>query len=1350
MGDYIATVQTNALAVKNTGAAFEEKLVVAVILGNLPEEYSEVATALDTLDVVTISKATAMLLNAEVSKAEKGPGLVAANHAMQCEINALKAEIHQTRRQPNGQSTCSVPFHRHAGGNDACYTKHPELRMRTSTKQATKPSIYYTVQRSLSARTSNHAAQSEVIADSGCSNHMFRSHTSFADYQLAKGPQVQLGDDSLVASSGHGCVEFNIGPTTFTTKNVLHVPALGKNLFSLGQSTGTGTKYLLDGDYMTIYSKGAFTPPQGHVLARVRKGADNLYRLSTDVLCSLAVPPEIASPSARFATQRGPVTRSVWHQRLGHVNDRDLDLLATTSATGIRVLKNQRPQQCHQQVCEPCILAKMTRFPFSRSTTKTTHPGEIIVSDLKGPFQHAAIDGGWRYFVTYVDLHTRFTKVYLLTKKNDQLNAFKIYEATICNKFESSIRCIETFQSDNGGEYVSAATKDYFAERGINHRTTVAYNPQSNGVAERINRTIMEIAESLRIQADLPAQFWSLFVFHAIYLLNRRPHAALSGRTPFEAWWGRKPSLAHLRVAGCDAWALTPVVKRHSQDHHARRGIFVGYAPTQKAYRLWDHVNSKIMTSQHVLFDESSFTFGRVPKLDPSPALSGKPALSHGSDIPDDELPVVLPTPPRKDSSSNYYDVLMSEDDGEDDDDQDDSATQPRNADHADRNDVEIDVAADNGHGSDHVRPERRYPDRARKSPGEWWATLSEANAVASTPHGPFIQETCDHIHNYAAATLRAGRSPSSDALPRPSLKGIMACDINANITLRQAISGPYGGHFSDAAHKEFSNLLHFRTWELRHLSQGRKAIGCKWVFKVKAKDDGTVDKFKARLVIQGFSQRPGIDYDETFAPVAHQESIRLLLALAAQHGYQLRHVDIVGAFLNGEMEEQVFMKQPDGFVEPGKEHLACELLKALYGLKQAGMVWNKRFNNFLVDKLGFRQVSADPCVYTLKKGEYFVILGVHVDDTLMVHNNSDLCDRIVKGISSEFEITDLGEPKRLLGMRIRRPSAVGSIRLDQHAYTLELLKRFNMEDCKPSALPHQPGLHLCKAMCPSSADETAEMKDVPYGELVGGLLWLSINTRPDIKQAVSVLCRFIKNPGRLHWTAAKLVLRYLRGTTSHGIVFSHNKESSDISGFADSDFANDPDKCRSVSGYVIQLANGPIAWKSKLQSSVATSSVHAEYVALYDGVREVVWLRQLLSELGHEQKTPTVIFEDNKGCISITANNRTDPRTKHIDVKFHYTREQVKNRSVRVEYLPTDKMLADALTKPVAKDKFLWFRSKIGVQDLSTLPPDVHSGRRVEDARATARASQATEHPRAICKTNRALFCARSCSSSR
>jgi hypothetical protein len=400
-------------------------------------------------------------------------------------------------------------------------------------------------------------------------------------------------------------------------------------------------------------------------------------------------------------------------------------------------------------------------------------------------------------------------------------------------------------------------------------------------------------------------------------------------------------------------------------------------------------------------------------------------------------------------------------------------------------------------------------------------------------------------------------------------------------------------------------------------------------------------------------------------------------------------------------MDQQVFMKQPEGFVQPGQEEHVCELLKALYGLKQAGMVWNRRFNDFLTKKAGFRQICADPCIYIRKQGQSVVMMGIHVDDSILVHNDPKLCETVVKQLSAEFEIKDLGEPRLLLGMCVHRTSPTGPISLDQHLYVEELLKRLNMSQCKSSSTPHQAGVYLTEDMSPKDDDEKQTMQDVPYGQLVGALLWLATNTRPDILPAVSVLCRFNKNPGQRHWSAAQLVLRYLKGTASFGIEYSPNTSQPHLTPCVDSDFANDPDTRRSVTGYVIMYANGPVAVKSKRQSSVATSSVQAEYQAACDAVREVVWLRKLLEELGHKIDDPTEIYEDNQGCISLTENNRTDPRTKHIDTKYHYTREQVANRVVQFKYVPTANMIADSLTKPISTSKFIWCRDHMGIKDV-------------------------------------------------
>lgn len=489
ISSYIADIQTKSLSLRNAGVKLQDKLVVALILANLPDDYSEVTTAIDVLDEVSIAKATSMLLNAEISMSERlSTSSISANHvrSMESEIEALKEKVRQLECS-KPKNSCSISWHTHSGGDAACYAKHPELRKLNSTKTS-KVALYscHDACTSLEVPESN-----ETIADTGSSTHMFRERVNFSSYSSAPNPNIRLGDSSVIHSLGKGRVEINLSGRAVELNGAVHVPKLSKNLFSVGQSTGTGAKFVFDGDYMLIYAREGFTPARGHLIAKVRKSADNLYRMS----CSQ--PNDKHQPSAHFTTQKGAVTRKVWHERLGHLNSRALDQLLNASE-GIKIKSSDTED--NSNLCEPCIMSKMTRFPFLPTTPKTTHPGELVHSDLKGPFKHPAIDGPWRYFVTYVDYHTRFTKVFLLEHKRDQLRAFRIYEATITNKFNSPVRTIESFQSDNGGEYMSKAVQDYFEAKGINHRRTVPYNPESNGIAERINRTIMETSEALRTQ----------------------------------------------------------------------------------------------------------------------------------------------------------------------------------------------------------------------------------------------------------------------------------------------------------------------------------------------------------------------------------------------------------------------------------------------------------------------------------------------------------------------------------------------------------------------------------------------------------------------------------------------------------------------------------------------------------------------------------------------------------------------------------------------------------------------------------------------------------------------------------
>jgi hypothetical protein len=292
--------------------------------------------------------------------------------------------------------------------------------------------------------------------------------------------------------------------------------------------------------------------------------------------------------------------------------------------------------------------------------------------------------------------------------------------------------------------------------------------------------------------------------------------------------------------------------------------------------------------------------------------------------------------------------------------------------------------------------------------------------------------------------------------------------------TVTQALSKPEAGHWHDAMQTEYKQMLDFNTWTLQELPPDRKAIACKWVFNVKLSlvGDGCVRKFKARLVIKGFSQRAGIDYSETFSPVAHGESFRILMALSAHQGLFLRQVDVVGAFLNGNIDGDIFMKQPDGFIERGKENLVCKLNNALYGLKQAGMIWNQQLDDFFVNELHFHRTIADPCIYHHRQDHFVAIILVHVDDIIIAHNDLSLCDKIVDRLKLKWDVTDLGAPSRVLCMQLVRDGQTGPIFLHQQKYIEELLVRFKMETCKTINTPHQPGYYLSTSMSPSTDQE--------------------------------------------------------------------------------------------------------------------------------------------------------------------------------------------------------------------------------------------------------------------------------------
>ena len=392
--------------------------------------------------------------------------------------------------------------------------------------------------------------------------------------------------------------------------------------------------------------------------------------------------------------------------------------------------------------------------------------------------------------------------------------------------------------------------------------------------------------------------------------------------------------------------------------------------------------------------------------------------------------------------------------------------------------------------------------------------------------------------------------------------------------------------------------------------------------------------------------------------------------------------MDVKTAFLNGDLVEDVFMVQPDGFVENGKEHLVCRLKKSIYGLKQAFRQWYLKFDQ-VVTSFGFKENASDQCIYLKTSGSNFIILVLYVDDILLASSCIDLLLETKQLLSSHFDMKDLGDASVVLGIQIHRDRSRGILGLSQKGYIEKILRRFNMHSCSPCAAPVQKGDKLAKSQCPQNDKEIAEMRKVPYASAVGSLMYAQVCTRPDIAFAVNALGRYLSNPGLSHWKAVKKVLRYLQGTKEYMLTYMKSDQLQVI-GYSDSDFAGCPDDRKSTSGFIFMMAGGAIAWKSVKQTLIATSTMEAEYVACYEATRQAMWLKNLISgfRIVESISRPLVIYCDNTAAVHFSRNNKSSSHSKHFDIKYLFVREKIHEFQTRIEYVATESMLADPLTK--------------------------------------------------------------------
>jgi hypothetical protein len=451
--------------------------------------------------------------------------------------------------------------------------------------------------------------------------------------------------------------------------------------------------------------------------------------------------------------------------------------------------------------------------------------------------------------------------------------------------------------------------------------------------------------------------------------------------------------------------------------------------------------------------------------------------------------------------------------------------------------------------------------------------------------------------------------------------------------------------------------------------------------------------KHKARLVAKGYVQQQGVDFDEVFAPVARLDTIRVILALAANRGWQVHHLDVKTAFLNGELEEEVFVAQPEGYVEKGKEQKVLKLSKALYGLKQAPRAWNVKLDKTL-KSLGFSKCASEPAVYKRGIGKSVVVLGVYVDDLIVTGEDVTEIERFKRQMTSQFEMSDLGLLSYYLGIEVEQFD--DHITVKQTNYAKKILSQFGMGDCNPAKVPMDPSTKL-------DADKQGERVDATeYRKIIGCLRYL-LHTRPDLSFSVGMASRFMEKPTVKHRSAVKQIMRYLKGTLDFGLVYTQNKSEEILVGYSDSDVGGDLVGRRSTGGMSFYLNESLVTWCSHKEKTVALSSCEAEFMAATEAAKQALWLRTLLSELTAKKARKVTLFVDNNSAIALMKNPVFHGRSKHIDIKYHFIRECIECGQIQVKRVCTNEQKADALTKPLAAVKLAVMRHLLGVRERDT-----------------------------------------------
>lgn len=1208
--------------------------------------------------------------------------LVAAHSSSPATHSSSSAAPDSNHRLVKWCSRCDMPGHTRAD----CFIEHPEKAPKgwkprgkrthrqvkgRASEQSNKKAKKYSKEATedndseseimgvgLDAETLATLSSDEVrngwLLDSGCSRHSTHKRGDFITYTRLESPKPIKGIGGVqVIPEGVGIARVGTKGRKLLLSDVYYVPSFGVNLISIGQLEEKKHTWGPGNNHGSGAGNGIWFTIKGHRFTSTKH--KNVY------LLDLATPRPTSSPSpssifgisdnsmvpqqALFALAAHSIAPEliIWHERMGHLGQGNLKALPEV-ATGVNLYRRHD----QRETCKGCVKGTMRKKPHNKASKPGKYPMEFVVYDLG----YCPVKGtkGEHYFGHIMCHYSKWGDVKAFKSKAEAFDYWMEFKA----RYQRPNQKIRRVRLDNG-ELKSKAFHADCATEGIVHEETVADNPEQNGASERHGQTIWRKVESILQTAGIPLHHWPEILATACYLANRSPHSALNGRTPYEVLNNCKPDLKHIRTIGSTAYNLVAGHKKKLADR-VKEGKLVGY-DGDSIYKIL-MPDGEIVRGSNVHIDE------RIPegykprckrKADSGESGDESDERNEQLESPSDvhhvakklkAMPQTKPAPPRYQSTV--------EDDFESD----------------------ADIMFD--------PPPRPPPRSSSSSDSRTEYYEAGARTLLTHPHTPTPSEE------------PPSPAPSIETLGSVDELSLWAfvADQHAEVlepkTYKQAKRGGQWSVWKLAAKEEYASLQENGTWTLVDRPKDHRVLQGKWVWKLKRGAQGQVIRHKARYVIRGDMQQEGIDFYETFASVVKPMSYKAIFAIAAAQDWEIEQMDIKTAFLYGDIDVPIYTEQPEG-CNDGTGRV-CRLNKALYGLKQAPRIWYKTLSSFL-QTAGLKPLDADMSVFQGKG----MIVAVYVDDILIAGPDKKCIDELKAALNTRFHMEDLGPCSYYLGMKITRDRLNRTLKLSQKGYIERFLKEFGMWECNTK---HDTPMETsAKYMVPETEDIATPEQKKWYQSAVGSLMYAMLGTRPDIGYAVSVVSRFASNPNEYHVKAVKRIFRYLRGTIDLELTFSGDLTG--LTGYTDADWAGCLDTRRSTNGYVFHIGSGSISWSAKRQMTVALSSCESEFMGQTQAIKEAIWLKNFLAQVHSEQyKTPvaTIIFCDNQGAMALARNPQFHGRSKHMGIQLNWQREQVEKGEVDLRYTPSEQQIADGMTKALPKDRFLTFRSALGV----------------------------------------------------